>query len=63
MDNNKIIARMSNGLGNQMFIYAFNFILSKKLNRTLELDILSSFNSDIKKSKKKSIKIITLNFY
>lgn len=46
----KIIARISGGLGNQMFLYASAYSISKKLNRTLELDIFSSY---IKSNKKK----------
>ena len=39
----KIILRCSNGLGNQMFLYAFAFALSKKLKRTLYIDAKSAF--------------------
>jgi len=53
---NRIVARISNGLGNQMFLYAFAYVLSKNLNRNLELDIISGINSDIKKSIKKKFK-------
>ena len=52
----KIIARISNGFGNQMFLYAVAFSLSKKLNRKLELDILSGLNSLKKKNLSKKFK-------
>ena len=51
----KIIARISNGFGNQMFLYATAYSLSKKLNRKLELDIFSGLNSLTKKKFKKEI--------
>ena len=47
----RIIARISNGLGNQMFLYASAFSISKKLNRILELDNISAFNAANKKRK------------
>ena len=34
----KIILRLSNGLGNQMFMYASAYSLAKKLNRKLLID-------------------------
>ena len=52
----KIIARISNGFGNQMFLYAAAYSLSKKLNRKLELDIFSGLNSLKKKNLKKKFK-------
>src|SRR5210317_656078 len=52
----KIIARISNGFGNQMFLYAAAFSLSKKLNRKLELDIFSGLNSLKQKNFKKKFK-------
>lgn len=52
----KIIARISNGFGNQMFIYAAAFCLAKKLNRKLELDISSGLRSLIIKNLKKKFK-------
>lgn len=45
----RIIARISNGLGNQMFLYASAFSISKKLNRILELDNISAFKTASKK--------------
>ena len=35
---NKFIVRISNEIGNQMFMYASTFIIAKKLNRTLLID-------------------------
>ena len=52
----KIIARISNGFGNQMFLYAAAFSLSKKLNRKLELDIFSGLNSLKRKNLSKKFK-------
>ena len=52
----KIIARISNGFGNQMFLYSAAYALSKKLNRKLELDIFSGLNSLKKKNLNKSFK-------
>ena len=52
----RIISRISNGIGNQMFLYAASFSLSKKLNRKLYLDIYTGLNSDINKNKKKKFK-------
>lgn len=52
----KIIARISNGFGNQMFLYSAAYAISKKLNRKLELDIFSGLNSLKKKNLNKSFK-------
>jgi len=52
----KIIARISNGFGNQMFLYSTAYALSKKLNRKLELDIFSGLNSLKKKNLDKKFK-------
>ena len=52
----KIIARISNGFGNQMFVYAAAFCLAKKLNRKLELDIYSGLLSFKKKNLNKKFK-------
>ena len=35
---NNLIARISNGFGNQMFLYATAFAFSKKLNKELSLN-------------------------
>ena len=52
----KIIARISNGFGNQMFLYAAAYSFSKKLNRKLELDIFSGLNSLKQKNLNKNFK-------
>ena len=36
--NSKLIVRLSNNLGNQMFMYASAFIFAKKLNRKFFYD-------------------------
>ena len=41
----KIILRLSNGLGNQMFMYASAYSLAKKLNRKLLIDNETAFRS------------------
>jgi len=41
--NNKLIARISEGLGNQLFMYANAYALSKKINYDLCLDNESSY--------------------
>ena len=45
MNNQNIITRISNELGNQMFMYASTLGISKKINRTLLLDNESAFLS------------------
>lgn len=40
-DKKVFIPRISNGLGNQMFLYAFSYSIAKKLGRKLLLDIYS----------------------
>ncbi len=40
---NKLILRLSNNLGNQMFMYASSYAFSKKLNRDFYIDNESSF--------------------
>lgn len=58
----KIIARISNGIGNQMFLYASAFSIAKKLNRVLELDISSGIESMIKKNKSRKFKNFHLKY-
>ena len=41
MVEKKIIARISNGFGNQLFIYAASYAFSKSLNYNLYLDVKS----------------------
>ena len=40
-----LIIRISNGLGNQLFMYASAYAMSKELSRILLIDNESSFNS------------------
>ena len=40
---NKLIARVANGLGNQLFMYASAYAISKKLDKELEIDDESGF--------------------
>ena len=56
MTKKKIICRISNGFGNQMFMYATSYSFSKQLNYKLFLDTFSGINQDIKKSLKKGFK-------
>ena len=41
----KIILRLSNGLGNQMFMYATAYSLAKRLNRKLIIDDETAFKA------------------
>ena len=41
--NKKIILRLSNEIGNQMFMYAAAYSISKKLNRELYIDNETAF--------------------
>ena len=59
--NNKLISRISNGFGNQMFLYATSYVLAKKNNYDLFLDIHTGINHDIKRSKKINSKIMYPN--
>ncbi len=54
--NKKIISRISNGFGNQMFLYAASFALAKKNNYDLFLDIYTGINHDIKRNKMHTFK-------
>ena len=56
MAKKKLICRISNGFGNQMFMYATSYSFSKQLNYKLFLDTFSGINQDIKKSLKKGFK-------
>ena len=40
----KLILRLSNNLGNQMFMYASAFALSKMLNRELLIDNVTAYS-------------------
>ena len=42
---NKLIIRLSNEIGNQMFMYASAYSISKKLNRELLIDNETAFLS------------------
>ena len=41
----KIITRISNEIGNQLFMYASTFAIARKLNRKLIIDNESAFKS------------------
>ena len=43
MPNKKIIVQISEGLGNQLFMYAHAYALSKKLNYYLHIDNLTAY--------------------
>ena len=48
-----LIAKISNGFGNQMFLYAAAYAFAKKLNYNLLIDDETGINLDFKKWKKK----------
>ncbi len=54
--NKKLIPRISNGFGNQMFLYAASYALSKKNNYDLFLDIHTGINHDIRRNRKDRFK-------
>ena len=56
MNKKKLICRISNGFGNQMFMYSASYSFSKQLNYKLFLDTFSGINHDIKKTVKKGFK-------
>ena len=45
MNNKNIITRISNELGNQMFMYASTLGISKKINKSLLLDNETAYSS------------------
>ncbi len=45
----KLIVRIANGLGNQLFLYASAFAISKKINKILEIDNESGFLKEDRK--------------
>ena len=53
----KLILRLSNELGNQMFMYASAYSIAKELNRKLYIDDETAFLS------KKNISKFGLNFF
>ena len=53
--NKRIITRISNELGNQLFMYASTFAIAKKLGRELLIDNETSFESNKKFSGFKSL--------
>ena len=46
MNNQNIITRVSNELGNQMFMYASTLGISKKINKTLLIDNETAYLSN-----------------
>tara|TARA_B110000196_G_scaffold313529_1_gene320362 strand:- start:609 stop:1559 length:951 start_codon:yes stop_codon:yes gene_type:complete len=59
---NKIITRISNGFGNQMFLYASSFAFSRELNSKFFLDVFSGINQLKKKNLSKNFKHFTPKF-
>ena len=56
----KLIVRMSNNLGNQMFMYASAYAFAKRLNRELLIDDTSSF-SELKNIYKFNLDILNIS--
>ena len=54
--NNNLIAKVSNGFGNQMFLYATSYAFSKKMDYTLLLDIETGIKNLKKIDSKKKFK-------
>ena len=54
--NKQLISRISNGFGNQMFLYAASYVYAKKNNYDLFLDIYTGINHDIRRNKKDKFK-------
>ena len=54
--NKQLISRISNGFGNQMFLYAASYAFAKKNNYDLFLDIYTGINHDIRRNKKDKFK-------
>ena len=54
--NKNLIAKISNGFGNQMFLYAASYAFSKKMNYNLLLDVKTGINTLKKIDKKKKFK-------
>ena len=57
MNNKKIIVRISNEIGNQLFMYASAFAIAKKLDRILIVDDETAY-----KSRKNISKYALFNF-
>jgi hypothetical protein len=58
--NKNLIVKISNGFGNQMFLYAAAYAFAKKLNYSLLIDNETGINLNLKKwNKKKKIKLET----
>ena len=57
----KLIVRISEGLGNQLFIYAFSYALSKELNYELSIDNTSAYFK--KKNQIRNYELNKFNIY